>query len=264
MENQRGLRIRCQEWLKPLNVRAIHDSHRQSRLEGTCGWIWANPDYIKWSTKSLPRAPDRVLCIHGPPGCGKSVLASALAEGFQVKEFTTLFYSFSGMDTDRQSTNGLICTFLWQLLQDSSDERMLDIVLNLMRDGPPGISELLGTFKKVLALVPGQVYLIIDGTDECSDPTPILLAHICDLLSTRESTHAILLGRSRDLKQALVFSARVIEIDSQIIKHDIEQFIDTKIQESTIPALPGDLGDIVSPTLMLVIRTCHVAFLMSM
>ena len=118
-----------------------------------------------------------------------------------------------------------------------------------MRDGPPGIGELLRTLTELVALVPGQVYLIIDGTDECSDPTPILLAHICDLLSTSESTYAILLGRSRDLQDALAFSATVIEIDSKIIKHEIERFIDTKLQESTIPTLPGDLGDIVSRTL---------------
>ena len=153
------------------------------------------------------------------------------------------------MDADRRSTKGLICTFLWQLLQDGSDERMLDIVLNLMQHGPPGIGKLWDTFKEVLALVPGQVYCIIDGTDECSDPTPELLDRICEFLATRESTHAILLGRPGDLQNSLSSAAMTIEITSEIIKHDMEKFIDTKIQESTIPALPGDLEETVSRTL---------------
>ena len=247
IENQRGQRIRCQEWLKPLNVKAIHDS--QQRLEGTCEWIWTNPNFLQWSTCSSSQASNRVLCIYGPPGCGKSVLASSLAEGFQRKQCTTLFYSFSGMEVDRRSTKGLVCTLLWQLLQDSSDERRLGIVLNLIQNGPPGIGNLWDTFKQVVALVPGQVYCIIDGTDECSDPTLEFLDRICEVLATRESTHAILLGRPRDLQNALSSTATAIEITSEIVKHDIEKFIDTRIQQSTIPTLPGDLEETVSRTL---------------
>ena len=249
MENQRGLRIRCQEWLKPLNVKAIHERQIESRLAGTCRWIWTNPDFMEWSKQPSPQASDRVLCIYGPPGCGKSVLASSIVEGFQMKKFTTLFYSFSGMDADRQSTNRLICTFLWQLIQDSSDERRLDIVLNLMRNGPPGTDELWDTLKELVALAPGQVYCIIDGTDECSDPTSILLDHICELLATCESTYAILLSRPRELQNTLSTTPNAIEINPETIKHDIDKFVDTKIRESTIPCLPGDLGDTVSQTL---------------
>ena len=115
--------------------RAIHDIQRQSRLEGTCEWIWANPGFMQLSTRSSQQASDRILCDYGPPGCRKSVLASSIEEGFRKKQFTTLFYSFSGMDADRQSINGLIRNFLWQLLQDSSDEGRLDIMLNLIRNG---------------------------------------------------------------------------------------------------------------------------------
>ena len=161
----------------------------------------------------------------------------------------TLFYSFSGMDADRRSTKRLICTFLWQLLQDSSDERRLDIVLNLMQHGPPGIGKLWDTFKRVAALVPGPIYCIIDGTDECSDPTPELLDRICEFLATRESTHAILLGRPGDLQNTLSSTTAAIEITSEIIKHDIERFIDARIQQSRIPTLPGDLEEAVSRTL---------------
>ena len=100
IENQWVQRIRCEDWLKPLNVRAIHDIQRQSRLEGMCDWIWANPGFIQWSTRPSPQASDRILCVYGPPGCGKSVLASSIEEGFRKKQFTTLFYSFSGIDAD--------------------------------------------------------------------------------------------------------------------------------------------------------------------
>lgn len=247
IENQRSQRIRCQEWLNPLNVKAIHD--RQHRLEGTCEWIFENPNFLRWSTRSPSRASDQVLCIYGPPGCGKSVLATSIVERFRGKKFTTLFYSFSGMDADRQSTQGLIRTFLWQLLQDSPDNKRLDIVLNLMQNGPPGISELRDTIKKVVSLVPGPVYFVIDGTDECNDPTPELLDCIRELLVTHESTRAVLLGRPRGIQNALAPSTMVIEITPETIKQDIERFIDTRIQKSTIPTLRGDLAKTVSQTL---------------
>ena len=100
-----------------------------------------------------------------------------------------------------------------------------------------------------MALVSGRVYCIIDGTDECGDPTPVLLDRIGELLATCEPAHAILLGRPRDLQNTLASAATAIEINSEIIKQDIERFIDTRIQESTVPTLPGDLEETVSRTL---------------
>ena len=177
------------------------------------------------------------------------MLASSIAEEFQTEQSTTLFYSFSGMDTDRQSIDGLLRTFLWQLLQDDSDDRRLEIVLNLMRGGPPGIGELWDTFKEVMAVVPGRVNCIIDGTNECRDLTPVLFDRIYDLLDTCVSTHAILLGRPRGLRS--VQASTTIKINSEIIKDDIERFIDTKIRESAIRTLPGNHEDMVSRALKL-------------
>ena len=152
------------------------------------------------------------------------------------------------MDTDRQSIDGLVRTFLWQLIQDSSDENRLDIVLNPMQSGPPGSGKLWDAFKELVALVPGHIYCIIDGIDECSDPNSILLDRICEL-PTCKSTRVILFGRPRGPQNTLVSTAMVIEINPEIIRHDIEKFIDIKIQDFTIPSLPDNLGGTVSRTL---------------
>ena len=243
------LKGRCEGWLQPSNIRAIHQYQRHSRLEGTCRWIWTNPKFVKWHEQSSSQASesDRLLCIYGPHGCGKSALASFIAEELERKPLPVLFYSFSGMDTDRQNIDGLIRTFLWQLLQDSSDNTRLDVVQNLMLKGPPATSELWEALKRVLSFIQEDVYCIIDGIDECGDSTTALLKDICDLLRTHMKFRATLLGRPRGLQTVMTTSVS-IEMNSEVVKQDIEKFINVKLGESKVLGAP-DLRDAVFETL---------------
>ena len=243
------LKGRCEGWLQPSNIRAIHQYQRHSRLEGTCRWIWTNPKFVKWHEQSSSQASesDRLLCIYGPHGCGKSALASFIAEELERKPLPVLFYSFSGMDTDRQNIDGLIRTFLWQLLQDSSDNTRLDVVQNLMLKGPPATSELWEALKRVLSFIQEDVYCIIDGIDECGDSTTALLKDICDLLRTHMKFRATLLGRPRGL-QTVKTTSVAIEMNSEVVKQDIQKFINVKLGESKVLGAP-DLRDAVFETL---------------
>jgi len=204
---------------------------------------------VKWHEQFSSQASesDRLLCIYGPHGCGKSALASFIAEELERKPVPVLFYSFSGMDTDRQNIDGLIRTFLWQLLQDSSENTRLEVVQNLMLKGPPATSELWEALKKVLSFIQEDVYCIIDGIDECGDSTIALLEYICDLLRTHMKFRATLLGRPRGL-QTVKTTSLAIEVNAEVVKQDIEKFINVKLGESKVLRAP-DLRDAVFETL---------------
>lgn len=238
VRDRQNLKIQCEGWLKPPNVRAIHQSQVQAKLHGTCGWIWLNPTFKEWSEPSPSHASDRFLCISGTHGCGKSVLASSIVDDLQKRDQQTLFFSFSGTDTGRQSFDCFIRSFLWQLLQSTIDEKSLNIVRGLMLRGPPLVSELWTLFKAVAALVSAPVYCIIDGIDECCYPTETLLNHILELVSAHINFRAVLLGRPPLLQAATRVTSRTIEIDSDLIKQDIDAYIDAEIGKHEIFKLP--------------------------
>jgi len=37
------LKLQIEGWLQPANMRAVHQYQIESRLSGTCEWIWINP-----------------------------------------------------------------------------------------------------------------------------------------------------------------------------------------------------------------------------
>ena len=226
LRDQQNLKIQCHIWLKPPNIRAIHHSQVRARLEGTCDWIWQNPTFKEWNQLSPSPAPERLLYISGIHGCGKSVLASAIFEGLHQQ---TLFFSFSGTDTSRQSFSSFIRSCIWQLLQGTTDEKSLEIMRSLMLKGQPLVSELWASFKSIAALSSATVYCVIDGVDECYDPPQTFLDHILALLSAQANFRAVLLGRPQLLLAAMGPTVRMIEMNIDMTKPDIDAFIDAEI-----------------------------------
>jgi tetratricopeptide (TPR) repeat protein len=229
------MKIQLDGWLKPSNVRAIHQSQVQARLPGTCNWIWQNSTFKQWMQPSLSAASDRLLCISGTHGCGKSVLASSILEGLKQR---TLFFSFSGTDTGRQGFDSLVRSFIWQLLQDNSNDEIHEMMRGLMLRGQPLVSELWESFIAAAALISTSVYCIIDGVDECCDSMQTLLEHILKLLSAQTKFRALLLGRPPLLRTTESERSQTIEIDSSLIKQDIDAYIDAEIGRHDILKLP--------------------------
>jgi hypothetical protein len=177
------------------------------------------------------------LCIYGTHGCRKSVLASSLANGLESYGKQTLFFPFLGTEAGRQGIGSLVRSFLRQLLEESTNEQSLKIVHNLILKGQPSNTVLWEAFKKVVALVSVPVYCVIDGVDKSNDLTQLLLDHIKELLNSNANFHVILLGRPHRLQTIIGAATRAIEINSTLIKQDIDAFINAKLSESKILSL---------------------------
>jgi hypothetical protein len=146
-------------------MKAIQRAQTQTKLRGTCDWILSNPVFAAWDNTTGSDSSDRLLCIHGTHGCGKTILASSIIERLNSKHNETIFFSFSGTDSGRQSFESLLRSFLWQLFQATTNEKNLDCVRTLMLRGQPLVSELWNTFKSIAELVVVLVCCIIDGLD---------------------------------------------------------------------------------------------------
>lgn len=98
-------------WLDPVPTADDFKRIRSHRLEGTCQWIDQNTAFQQWmSGKDL-----RVCLLEGPPGCGKSTLASRLVEIWASQH--PVAYLFCGHRRQTQSWKHIVCTWLWQLLR---------------------------------------------------------------------------------------------------------------------------------------------------
>jgi len=203
---------------------------------------------MTWNEPSSLSGSDRLLCIYGTHGCGKSVLASSIVKGLKSKQQQTLFFSFSGTDGKRQTVDSLVRTILWQLLEETTDQQCSEIMNDLMLRGPSATPRLLNAFEQTAKLMTGSVYCIIDGVDECIDEcdgsTRGLVKHVLDLLNSLANFHVVLLGRPYALQAAICATSLNIEMNSDLIKQDIKTFIYAKIESSPNLRIP-ELQDFV-------------------
>ncbi|KAK6332999.1 hypothetical protein TWF718_010824 [Orbilia javanica] len=220
------IRLLSMQCLKP----SLGTTHTPN-IPGTCEWIWNQSAFIKWNESSL--GVERILCVQGINGCGKSVLATYLAKSFKAEGYRVLFFSFSGTDKDRQKLDSLAHTFLWQILQENDDSNALKLAQRLSDDSPLTTSDLFKALAELTRLVIGKVYCIIDGVDECvdecNDPTSGLLYYVHRMVQP-ENCYVALFGRARALQTAVQSSLK-IEITSNLNKEDIKRFTLTRIDE---------------------------------
>ncbi|KAI9770642.1 MAG: hypothetical protein M1839_003091 [Geoglossum umbratile] len=240
---QEDLKHRCQVWLQPLpNVRDFHERRFKTKLGGTCDWVWKNPTFIDWGKTQSILASDRLLCIYGTHGCGKTVLASSIIEGLKTKQLQTLFFYFSGADPNLQSLDAVIRTLLWQLLEFTTDKRSLEVVGKLALNGPPTYSELLDALTSVAASVVGPVYCVIDGVDESNTSTREFLQQVLHILESHANFRAVLLGRKHVFQAATSVGSWAIEINSNLIRQDIDALINSEVDtavDADFLRLPG-------------------------
>jgi tetratricopeptide (TPR) repeat protein len=204
-------------------------------LNGTCEWISTHPIFLRWKSTTASSVSDRLLCIYGAHGCGKTVLASAIAQSLKTQGQRILFFSFSGIDACRQTLDGLIRAILWQLLQELTSTRSLDIMANLMLRGQPLTSELWDIYNRIVALGGEEkVYWIIDGVDECGEPIQKVFHQVLELLTNHKTTRVILSGRPYIVETIGDATDNKIQLSPCLTKPDLDAFIDAEISKSKI------------------------------
>ncbi len=236
---QEESKVRCERWLKPSDVRHVHLHQVRARLDGTCGWITSNNVFERWVKPECSTRQDRFLVISGAHGCGKSVLASSIIARLENSKQHTLFFAFSSSDGSRQTSENLVRTLLWQLLQKTIDRGGMDIIHHLSLDGQPTISELWDAFGRILSALAKPVYCVVDAVDECIDYNYTMSTTMMQILGTCPDLRVLLLGRPHVSQAHAGISAfATIEINSAMLNQDVDAFIKDEIAKSDILSLP--------------------------
>ena len=245
------LRIQCENWLRPSNVRAFHDLQVNARLAGTCSWITSNDSFRKWINTECLESLHRLLCISGTHGCGKSVLSSSIVVDLEKEDNYVLFFSFSSTDATRRIAENLLRTLLWQLVQKNITEKSIETLGRLILQGQATASELWQAFGTIMQSANCPIFCVIGGIDECTDFDTAIFGLIHDLINVCPNFRAVLLGRPHTVKallQSINEGVVTVHISPTTVSHDIEAFIVDEISNSEILRLPN-VCDKVSTTL---------------
>ena len=245
LKQREDLKIECERWLRPSEVRAIHQRQVHARLDGTCEWVESDDKFRIWVGLEASTARDRLLVISGKHGCGKSVLASSIVFRFEASNQNALFFAFSCEDGSRQTSESLIRTILWQLLNKIADLKHMEAVHKLRLDGQPTVSELWSAFENTASPLEEPMFCIIDGVDECADFDQNIYTRILNTLDACPKLHVLLLGRPHALELCLENpDIKSLDINSELLGQDIDAFIRAEIAKSDILLIPEVYKDV--------------------
>lgn len=195
------------------------------KTSGTCEWIWTHPVFLEWkNTPDGSPGKERILYMSGGPGCGKSTLASSIAESMKQQGKRVLFFSFSGTDAGRQNSVVLARSSLWQQLHEIESEAVLKIVEKLQKKTLPSTSDYWQALEYLAPSMSEPMYWIIDALDECQEPIETLMTHITNFFNQCSSIRGILLGRP-NVMESIATTKHKITLTPELVNPDIEVFL---------------------------------------
>lgn len=211
------------------------------KLDTTCDWIWSDEQFATW-VNMIQIVPfnnrhQRLFCLYGSKGCGKSVLSSSIADTLQAQDKISTFFSFwAGSESQRKFT-GLLKTTLWQLLKHLSAEDISQVGSILMRISSHDERSLREALDFTIKTIKSAVYVIIDGIDEAekdwNDPQDASLSQVLDLLKAHNNAHILLCGRETSLSSAIISSSAGLKISQEFLRNDINTLIEWHLVNSS-------------------------------
>lgn len=144
--------------------------NRKEHVEGTCEWFCSQKEFFDW----LDTAPGSVLLVSAHPGCGKSVLASYLADEVIPKrkpDAVVCYYFFKDNGEENKLCNAY-SAFLHQLF--SAHGALADHCKTKIENAGPDVKKhqhsLWDIFTTALRCPEaGPVVCVLDALDECGE-----------------------------------------------------------------------------------------------
>lgn len=166
-------------------------------------WIFSHEKYIGW----LGHAEPAILCLHGKPGSGKSVLSSLVIRNLRLssagKTRAIVFFFCNEQDERRRSTGDLFSSLIHQLLvQQPSLFIPIQYIWTRRKDKSNWTrSELRVLFRALIhSREEVEIICIIDGLDKCNPSHLELWEDLVDATTIHEAPviAAVLLPEDSD------------------------------------------------------------------
>ncbi|KAF4444534.1 Tetratricopeptide-like helical [Fusarium austroafricanum] len=236
-------------------LRPSGDSFIPNKTPKTCDWVWSHPMFLDWVHHSSV-APDanlnRILCVYGTKGCGKSVLVKSIAEEFRGRGEVILHFSFWAGSEAQRKLYDLLRTVTWQILTQITDSDLEKLSKPLIQSPSITQHDLIQALGSCLSLISQKVYLAIDGIDESVDDwnshTDGPLSTILDLVTTHENLHVLMAGREPSMRTILKKTCPRLEITNHLIRDDMHKLIASELNGS-LSSHPPPIRDMIKDSL---------------
>lgn len=231
-------------WLNPADAYQNYNRALEMREDGTAQWILKDPRYEKWTFKR-----GSLLWLSGISGSGKTVLASSVIE--HIAQFTTgcnqlsnktalFFFYFDFSDANKQSHRSMVCSFIWQMIEQAAEIKdestVLKHELHACQDGyreasPEQLYEILYDLVEKFT----DVFVVIDATDESTEKDRVL--HFINALldNCKNKIHFLVTSRTEnDLSDSrlrhLSYESNKIVLQKKTVSHDITHYVRQRLK----------------------------------
>lgn len=193
------------EWLTPYRDHDKHQEYLREWHPGTLQWFLKSPRYENWLS-----VPGKVLFAPGPPGAGKSIVASAVVEDLKQKfesdesvKVVGLFCEAHRLET---TPHLLFGSLLKQLLPASStDAEISSFLSEQFSKGMVSFSAILNHAIVGASKNSSRIFIVVDGVDALQHYDDEYFDIVFEWLLERPGTNMLVTSRKvptvlRDLK----------------------------------------------------------------
>ena len=236
-------REKIDRWLLPPDPSKNYNKALEQRHKGSGHWFLESSAFTEWKTRR-----NSFLWLHGIPGCGKTILSSAIIKDLNsiLSSQPLLYFYFDFNDTGKQTLESMIRALISQLYYkhiktSQQTSQRLDTLFSSCEDGrqQPTCRLLCEVFLHMIEQVK-EVWLVLDALDECrtrkGPSTEGLLSWIREVLNSEQrNVHLLVTSRpEQDIKSEIMRFAHiddVIPIQSSLITNDIRAYVRARVRE---------------------------------
>ena len=217
------------EAIPSVDIELKHKKLQNLRYPGTGSWIFEDGIFREWRNS----AQSSMICCHGIPGCGKTVLASTIIDEIQVAslEVRVIYYYCDYSDKRTLQIDRIVGTLLKQfflngLVPEEIEARIPQNYIESRR--MLGASELIDLMRFVVKSG-SPIFVILDGLDECEkEIRQQTIDMFCHLSNIKDAIiKALILCRDEDqlLSLRALQGIQRIRITPMALEGDIKSFV---------------------------------------
>ncbi|EQB47588.1 hypothetical protein CGLO_13239 [Colletotrichum gloeosporioides Cg-14] len=229
-------RKRVLQFFLPYNPQPNYDMSIKLRHPRTGMWLERLPIFQTWLM-----SPGSRLWLSGIPGAGKTVLAGSIIGHALGRSSNTVATGFFFCDYKNETTQRLISilgALAHQLAKQNEqayvmlEEYYCELHPEKGLSSSPDPDDLMKVIL-TMAQVFDQVYLIIDGLDECQDTTGEVVRALCVIAESSDEISMAVLSRNEDNIRDHLSDPEIDFVNIQIAAHkeDITEYVTSEIQQ---------------------------------
>lgn len=221
------------EFFLRYNPQPNYEMSLKLRQPRTGMWLLDLPQFRTWLSM-----PDSKIWLSGIPGAGKTVLAGSIVESALLQstdDIAAAFFFCDYKDDNTQSPINILAALAHQIAIQK--EEAYAVLEEYFKDLHPstrlaqgltirGLQKTLGGMMKLFR----QVYIIVDGIDECGKLTEEVLETLCAVSEDSDNASMALLSRDEPhIREQLEDEFIGVKIEAHTA--DVKEFVTSQIEE---------------------------------